>query len=111
MCGVSYLNQHFIVITFVYCFQKQFTKMANTQLKKKKKGLVAANGLNNDAGKTLCICGILGTKHWLARYIYILFFQNHPRPPPPQKYNDSPLSSSISWSNMGSPQHLAEIIS
>ena len=32
------------------CFlQKQFTKMANTKLKKKKKGVIA-NGLNNDAG-------------------------------------------------------------
>lgn len=40
------------MVTFVQFFflQKQFTKMANTKLEKKKKGVITANGLNNDAG-------------------------------------------------------------
>ena len=47
--------RHRVVCSIIHnllCFflQKQFTKMANTKLKKKKKGVIAANGLNNDAG-------------------------------------------------------------
>ena len=33
--------------------------MANTKLKKKKKGVIGVNGLNNDAGNTQVVCDIL----------------------------------------------------
>ena len=39
------------VIVFVHFLQKRFTKMANTKLKKKKRGVIGSNGLNNDAGR------------------------------------------------------------
>jgi len=38
--------------------------MANTKLKKKKKGVIGANGLNNDAGKIASwVCDILLFSH------------------------------------------------
>ena len=47
--------------------QKQFTKMANTKLKKKKKGVIGANGLNNDAGRNDRLVTISGGVSWIMR--------------------------------------------
>ena len=36
--------------------------MANTKLKKKKKGVIGVNGFNNDAGNTQVVCDISGRR-------------------------------------------------
>ncbi|KAJ7327828.1 Proteasome activator complex subunit 4 [Desmophyllum pertusum] len=50
--------------------QKQFTKMANTKLKKKKKGVIAANGLNNDAALIHRHAGVLGLASCVQAFPY-----------------------------------------
>lgn len=50
--------------------QKQFTKMANTKLKKKKKGVIGANGLNNDAALIHRHAGVLGLASCVQAFPY-----------------------------------------
>ncbi|CAH3144364.1 unnamed protein product [Porites evermanni] len=50
--------------------QKQFTKMANTKLKKKKKGVIGVNGLNNDAALIHRHAGVLGLASCVQAFPY-----------------------------------------
>ncbi|PFX25214.1 Proteasome activator complex subunit 4B [Stylophora pistillata] len=50
--------------------QKQFTKMANTKLKKKKKGVDGANGLNYDAALIHRHAGVLGLASCVQAFPY-----------------------------------------
>ncbi|XP_068688324.1 proteasome activator complex subunit 4-like isoform X1 [Montipora foliosa] len=50
--------------------QKQFTKMANTKLKKKKKGVIGANGFNNDAALIHRHAGVLGLASCVQAFPY-----------------------------------------
>lgn len=50
--------------------QKQFTNMANTKLKKRKKGVVGANGLNYDAALIHRHAGVLGLASCVQAFPY-----------------------------------------